>query len=136
MDLGLTEAQAILKTTAADFVQREYPKETCIELEKSPTGTTPAGFRKVAELGWLGVIIPEEYGGEGRPLTDAAVLFEELGRGPGPVTVAVVVPPGFSSRLNGRRFRSAMICGVMSKLPCQTTAFTPVPCAVVEAGKP
>jgi alkylation response protein AidB-like acyl-CoA dehydrogenase len=94
MDLGLTEAQAILKTTAADFVQREYPKETCIDLEMSPTGVTPELFRKVAELGWLGVIIPEEYGGEERPLTDAAVLFEELGRGPVP-------GPYFSSGILG-----------------------------------
>lgn len=94
MDLGLTEAQAILKTTVADFVQREYPKETCIDLEMSPTGMTPELFRKVVELGWLGVIIPEEYGGEGRPLTDAAVLFEELGRGPVP-------GPYFSSGILG-----------------------------------
>jgi alkylation response protein AidB-like acyl-CoA dehydrogenase len=84
MDLGLTEAQDILKTTAAEFVQREYPKETCIDMEMTPTGMTPQQLRKVAELGWLGVIIPEEYGGEGRSLTDAAVLFEQLGRGPVP----------------------------------------------------
>ena len=84
MDLGLTEAQEILKTTAADFVQQEYDKDTLIELEMTPTGTTPELFRKVAELGWLGVIIPEEYDGEGRSFTDAAVLFEELGRGPVP----------------------------------------------------
>jgi alkylation response protein AidB-like acyl-CoA dehydrogenase len=94
MDLGLTEAQAILKTTAADFVQREYPKETCIELEKSPTGVTPVLFHKVAELGWLGVVIPEVYGGAGRPLADAALLFEELGRGPVP-------GPFFSSGILG-----------------------------------
>ena len=50
----------------------------------SPTGITPDLLRKVAELGWLGVVIPEAYGGEGRSLTDAAVLFEELGRGPVP----------------------------------------------------
>lgn len=84
MDLGLTEAQEILKTTAANFIQQEYPKETLIELENTPTGITPELFRKVAELGWLGILIPEAFGGEGRSLTDTAVLFEELGRGPVP----------------------------------------------------
>ena len=84
MDLGLTEAQALLKTTAANFIQQEYPKETLIALETTPTGVTPELFRKVAELGWLGIVIPEAYGGEGRSCTDAAVLFEELGRGPVP----------------------------------------------------
>jgi alkylation response protein AidB-like acyl-CoA dehydrogenase len=84
MDLGLTEAQEILKTTVADFVQREYDKNSLIALESTPTGVTPELLRKVSALGWLGVVIPEVYGGEGRSLTDAAVLFEELGRGPVP----------------------------------------------------
>ena len=84
MDLGLTEAQEILKTTAANFIQQEYPKETIIALESTPTGVTSELFRKVAELGWLGIVIPEVYGGEGRSCTDAAVLFEELGHGPVP----------------------------------------------------
>ena len=84
MDLGLTEAQEILKTTVADFVQREYDKNSLIALESTPTGVTPELLRRVSELGWLGVVIPEVYGGEGRSLTDAAVLFEELGRGPVP----------------------------------------------------
>src|SRR4029450_633748 len=94
MDLGLTEAQELLKTTAAEFVQQEYPKETLIALEMTPTGVTPALFRTVADLGWLGVILPEESGGEGRSFTDAAVLFEELGRGPVP-------GPYFSSGILG-----------------------------------
>jgi alkylation response protein AidB-like acyl-CoA dehydrogenase len=84
MDLGLTEAQEILKGSVADFVQREYDKNTLIALEGTPTGITPALLRQVSALGWLGVVIPEAYGGEGHSLTDAAVLFEELGRGPVP----------------------------------------------------
>lgn len=84
MDLGLTEAQELLKGSVADFVQREYDKNTLLALEGSPTGITPELLRRVAELGWLGVLIPEAYGGEERSLTDAAVLYEELGRGPVP----------------------------------------------------
>jgi alkylation response protein AidB-like acyl-CoA dehydrogenase len=94
MDLGLTEAQGLLKAAVADFVQQEYTKDTLIALETTPTGVTPELFRKVAELGWLGVIIPQEYGGEGHTCTDAAVLFEELGRGPVP-------GPYFSSSILG-----------------------------------
>jgi alkylation response protein AidB-like acyl-CoA dehydrogenase len=84
MDLGLTEAQEILKGSVADFVQREYDKNALIALEGTPSGITPGLLRKISELGWLGVVIPEAYGGEERSLTDAAVLFEELGRGPVP----------------------------------------------------
>lgn len=94
MDLGLTDDQDILKSAAADFIQQEYPKETIIALESTPTGVTPELFRKVADLGWLGILIPEAYGGEGRSCTDAAVLYEELGRGP-------VAGPYFSSGVLG-----------------------------------
>ena len=94
MDLGLTEAQEIVKATAADFVRQEYDKETLIALEKTPTGVTPDLFRQAATLGWLGILIPESYGGSDRSLTDAAVLFEELGRGP-------VLGPHFSSSVLG-----------------------------------
>ena len=45
-------------------------------------------------MGWLGMPIPTEYGGEGLSLTDTAVLFQELGRGP-------VLGPHFSSGVLG-----------------------------------
>ena len=94
MDLGLTEAQEILKAAAADFVRQEYDKDTLIALESTPTGVTPELFRQAADLGWLGILIPESYGGTDRSLTDTAVLFEELGRGP-------VLGPHFSSSVLG-----------------------------------
>ena len=106
MDLGLTEAQEILKAHVADFVQREYDKNTLIALERTPTGMTPELLRKIAGLGWLGVVIPEAYGGEGRSLTDAAVLFEELGRGPVPGSVFRLGRPGGLDR-HARRHRGA-----------------------------
>jgi alkylation response protein AidB-like acyl-CoA dehydrogenase len=94
MDLGLTEDQELLKSTAANFVQQEYGKETLVELEKTPTGITSELLRKAVDLGWFGILIPEAYGGSGRSFTDTAVLFEELGRGP-------VFGPHFSSGVLG-----------------------------------
>ena len=41
MDLSLNQAQEMLKATAQDFIQREYPKEKLLELEKTDTGCTP-----------------------------------------------------------------------------------------------
>ena len=94
MDLGLTEDQELLKAAAADFVRQEYDKDTLIALEQTPTGVTPELFHQAAELGWLGILIPEAFGGTSRSFTDTAVLFEELGRGP-------VLGPHFSSSVLG-----------------------------------
>ncbi len=82
MDLSLTEEQEMLKSTARDFVQRECPKTTLLALDKTDTGFSPETWKKAAKLGWLGMIVPAEYGGGDSCLTDVAVLFEELGRGP------------------------------------------------------
>ena len=84
MDLSLTPEQEMLKAAARRFVQQEYPKETLLQIA-SPDETTPLEpWGRLAQTGWLGILIPEEYGGEGGTFTDAGVLFEELGRGPVP----------------------------------------------------
>ncbi|MCI0900732.1 MAG: acyl-CoA/acyl-ACP dehydrogenase, partial [Chloroflexi bacterium] len=84
MDLSLTPEQEMLKTAVRRFVQQEYPKETLLQIA-SPTEPTPdAPWQQLTQTGWLGILIPTEYGGEGGSFTDAGVLFEELGRGPVP----------------------------------------------------
>ena len=57
MDLGLTEDQELLKSTAANFVQQEYSKETLVGLEKTPTGITSELLRKAVDLGWFGIAL-------------------------------------------------------------------------------
>ena len=84
MDLSLTETQEMLKSSAKDFVHQEYSKEVLLDLDDGDTGFTQELWDKMATIGWLGIAVPEEYGGEGGTLTDAAVLFHELGRGPVP----------------------------------------------------
>ena len=84
MDLSLTPEQEMLKAAARRFVTQEYPKETLLQIA-SPDETTPLEpWGQLASTGWLGILIPQEYGGEGGTFTDAGVLFEELGRGPAP----------------------------------------------------
>ena len=88
MDLALTPEQEMLKTAVRRFVQEQYPKETLLRiasLDNATCDTTPvAPWDRLSSTGWLGTLIPEEFGGEGGSFTDAGVLFEELGRGPVP----------------------------------------------------
>ena len=94
MDLSLTESQEMLKSAARELVEREYAKETLVSLDTEGSSYQPELSQKIASVGWLGILVPEEYGGEGRSLTDAAALFQELGRGPVP-------GPHFSSAVLG-----------------------------------
>jgi alkylation response protein AidB-like acyl-CoA dehydrogenase len=84
VDLSLTESQEMLRATARSFVEREAPKDAIVALQGADSSLVPEMWRKASELGWLGILIPAEYGGLGSSLSDAAVLYEEMGRGPVP----------------------------------------------------
>src|SRR5688572_33457716 len=84
MDLALTESQEMLKGTARSFMERETPKDRIVAMQKAESSLDPDVWRKASALGWLGMLIPAEYGGSGSSVSDAAVLYEELGRGPLP----------------------------------------------------
>src|SRR4051812_33301219 len=59
---------------------------------ETPAEVLPADWPKLAGLGWLGLHVPEEYGGEGAGLPELAVVLEELGRvvAPGPFLPTVL----------------------------------------------
>ncbi|MFP6569254.1 MAG: acyl-CoA dehydrogenase family protein [Dehalococcoidia bacterium] len=84
MDLSLTETQQLLKSGVEDFIAHESPREAIIELVETDEGYSRDTWSKAAEIGWLGMVIPEEYGGSGSSLTDTAVVYEALGYGPVP----------------------------------------------------
>ena len=84
MDLSLTEDQEMLKKVAADFVRAEVPAHQMTQWYKNKQTFQPQLMKKAAELGWLGMMLPEEYGGAGVSTMDCAVVFEELGHGPVP----------------------------------------------------
>lgn len=94
MDLSLTDTQRLIQESARDVVAGDLDKDTLLDLDRLPAPMTDDLWRKMAALGWMGMTIPEEFGGTGNSLTDVAVLFEELGRGP-------VAGPMFSSGVLG-----------------------------------
>ena len=84
MDLRLTETQNMFKKVASDFVKAEAPSHLLTQWFRNKATFQPDLYRKAAGLGWLGMLIPEEYGGASASFTDCAVVFEELGRAPLP----------------------------------------------------
>ena len=65
MDLSLTEDQEMLKKVAADFVKAEVPAHQMTQWYKNKQTFQPQLIKKAAEMGWLGMMLPEEYGGAG-----------------------------------------------------------------------
>ncbi len=98
MDLGLTEDQEMLRSMAREFIEQETPRTFVRDMEEDDRGFTADMWQKIAQVGWLGLIVPEEHGGTGQNLVDLGILLEEVGHGvmPGPffntalVTVAIL----------------------------------------------
>jgi alkylation response protein AidB-like acyl-CoA dehydrogenase len=84
MDLSLDSTQKLIQESARDFVRNACGRDELVKLDRNPAGIGASLWPKLAELGWAGMAIPEQYGGTGNSLTDVAVLFEELGAGPVP----------------------------------------------------
>ena len=93
MDLGLSEEQEMLKNFARDFLEKESPEKLVREMEEDERGYTDALWQGMAQQGWQGLMIPEEYGGNGMDFLDLTVLLEEFGRAlvPGPFISTVVL---------------------------------------------
>ena len=81
MALVLTEDQELLAQTARDFVRTNSPVSRLRALrDGQEMGFSPDMWQEMAQLGWAGILIPEEYGGAGMGLADLAVVLEAVGR--------------------------------------------------------
>ena len=101
MDLGLTEIQQMLKTSAQDFLARECPLTLVREMEEDSRGFTEELWRQMVGLGWTGVAFPEQYGGTGGNFADLGVLLEEIGRSLAPSPFFSTVVLGGMTVLDG-----------------------------------
>ncbi|MFA5367460.1 MAG: acyl-CoA dehydrogenase family protein, partial [Dehalococcoidia bacterium] len=74
MNLDFSEEQDMLRNSARQFASTECTKAMVRELEKSAEGYSPETWGKMAELGWFGLMIPDEYDGMGMKLLDLVVV--------------------------------------------------------------
>lgn len=81
MDFELTSEHLSLKESAASFVKKEHSFDRLRDLYRDPLGYSREIWKKMAELGWMGLIYPEEYGGLGLDFGFVLVLLEEFGKG-------------------------------------------------------
>jgi len=117
LNFKYSEQQDMLRTMAREFLATECPKSRTRELEKDARGYDPGTWKRMAELGWQGLLLPAEYDGSGADFMDLVVLMEEMGRNilPGPFfsTVALAALPimDYGSKDQQARYLPAIACG-------------------------
>ena len=90
MNLTLSPEQSFFQETTRRFLEGQAPLTTVRELADEPTGFDRGWWRRGAELGWTGFLVPEDHGGgtlSGGGVSDLAIVAEEFGRlvSPGPL---------------------------------------------------
>ena len=80
MDFDFNDEQKMLQKGARDFLEKECPKSLVRQMAADERGNPPELWHKMAQLGWLGLIFPEKYGGGGGNIIDMVALEEEMGR--------------------------------------------------------
>ena len=95
MALVYTEEQQLLKDSAKEFLAERSPVGAFRELRDTgnPMGFSRAVWEEMAELGWTGIVIPEEYDGLDFGYVGAGVIFEEMGRtlAPSPLFASAIL---------------------------------------------
>jgi alkylation response protein AidB-like acyl-CoA dehydrogenase len=80
MDFNLSDESKMLKSNAEKFMKEKSPGSFVKNILKEEKGFSEALWKEMADLGWLGLIHAEPYGGSGGDFFDLFVLFEEMGK--------------------------------------------------------
>lgn len=81
MYFGFTEQQAMLRQSVRRFLEQRCPITEVRRLKTTPAGYSEELWQEMAGAGWLGIVVPEQYGGLGLGLLELVIVLEEMGRG-------------------------------------------------------
>src|SRR5437660_8366169 len=86
MDFGFSEEQEMLRKSARDFLAKECAMTYVRQMMEDERGFRDEQWQQMAGLGWMGLVLPEEFGGAGLDFVDMVVVLEGWGRWvlPGP----------------------------------------------------
>jgi alkylation response protein AidB-like acyl-CoA dehydrogenase len=79
MDFDFNDEQREIKSTAREFLAARFKPENVRELAESGSPYDEEIWKEMCELGWPGIAISEEYGGQGLGAVELVILQEELG---------------------------------------------------------
>jgi alkylation response protein AidB-like acyl-CoA dehydrogenase len=101
MNFGFTEDQEALREATRKFLDNECPTTFVRKMMADDTAHSTELWKKIAQLGWLGIVVPEDFGGSGGSFLDLVVILEEAGKSllPGPFFATALL--GTSAVLGG-----------------------------------
>jgi alkylation response protein AidB-like acyl-CoA dehydrogenase len=114
MDVLPNEEEALVQETARAFLAAEATPAMARAAEAHPLRYAPALLKSIADLGWLGISLPEEVGGQGLPLSYLGLLLEEAGRHVAPVPLHATLVPALILARHGSAAQRALLPRVIA----------------------
>jgi alkylation response protein AidB-like acyl-CoA dehydrogenase len=126
MNYDLTQEQQILKDAARTFFTKECPTALVRQMAEDEGGCPERLWRQMAELGWTGILIPEDHGGCGGGFVELAVLLSEMGYAcaPGPFFASSVLGALAILEAGTETQKAALLPGIASGERVVTVAWT------------
>jgi alkylation response protein AidB-like acyl-CoA dehydrogenase len=114
MEFTLDDDQEALQSTARQFLAEQAPSSYVRAMTTDDAGVTPEFWQQLVDLGWVGLLVPEEHGGSGMGLLEMMVVLEEMGRRPlpGPFLSSAVLATMAARRLGLDDRLGALASGV------------------------
>ena len=126
MDFAFNDEQREIKSTAHEFIASRFKPEKVRELAESESPYDDALWKEMCELGWPGIAIAEEHGGQGLGVVELVILQEELGYACAP---SPMISNAFAGALiqeaGSDEQRAAWLPGIASGEHRAAAAFTP-----------
>lgn len=85
MDVLLDDDERMIVESARGFLEGECSTDLVRQIEKDPVGYSAPLWQKCVEMGWPGLALPEQFGGQGLPLTYLGLIVQEVGRALAPI---------------------------------------------------
>jgi len=96
LDILLNEEEQMVRDSARSFLESETNTKLARAMEKDELGYPPALWKQIADLGWTGMCLPDQYGGQGLGLTYLGLVMEEIGRAIAPLPLLSTAVPAMT----------------------------------------
>ena len=125
MDFEFSEEQGMLRDVTREFLTEQATPERARAQFDDPRGYDAGTYRRMADLGLLGLPFPEEYGGTGLGMVELAIVLEEMGRVayPGPYVAGTVLAGGAVAASGDERAMARYLPGLATGEQTATLAF-------------